>query len=207
MSLKRKSQEVGKTHEQKFAKTFEAVAGTDMPPTNRDIEDILSGVKELPDDLFFKLISDSPLYLSPQYQGKACFQDKVCGWIIEGRWNMVERLKATLEPERRGRKAEKSGGFKSLEIAETYWRYVFEIQEFLAEHEEKNKAEKKLLWKKCHPDDPAVPDFLRHHTAEELAIDPTCLRHDIKERLLRNIIKHVRPARIHSIPLSCRPSS
>lgn len=124
-----------KTPEIEFEEAFEKSAGKDCPPIDTTyLKMIEDGDIILSDDLFLDLVQESSAYLWTKP-----FQDKVTQWLLEDNRKMLGRIHTALKPERRGRKATKTEGFKSFEILSVYLKNVKMISDF----------------KKSIPEDPA----------------------------------------------------
>jgi hypothetical protein len=103
---------------------------------------------------------------------------------------MLNRIQTALKPERRGRKASKTGGFKAFEILSAYMKNDKLINDFMKEHSGKLNSIKNELFKELYPT--SKIDFRLHKTSRQLAYDLTSEELKISERVLRNITKCVR---------------
>ncbi len=168
-----------------FEEEFEKIAGHDNPPIDITfIQMIKDGRIRLTDALFFEHIKESSAYLSQKP-----FQDKVSHWIQAGDRKKLNRIQTALKTERRGRKASKTGGFKSFEIKKVFIENVKLINEFLDKHVGVFNSEKNKLFKESYP--ASNINFCSHKTARQLAYDLTSQELNISERTLRNITKYV----------------
>lgn len=168
-----------------FEEEFEKIAGHDNPPIDTTlIQMIKDGRIKLTDILFFELLKESPNYLDTKP-----FQVKLSQWTREGNRKKLSRIQTALKPERRGRKATKTGGFKSFDIKEAFIKNVNLINAFLTEHAGEFCSDKNAIFKALYPS--TNINFCRNRSAKEIAVDLTCQEFDISERTLRKIIKYV----------------
>ena len=177
--------EKDKSTEIEFEEEFEKIAGPDNPPVEATLVQLIEdGQVKLTDILIFELVKESAAYLDTKP-----FQDKLSQWTREGNRRKLNRIQTALKPERRGRKASKTGGFKSFEIKKVFIENVKLINEFLDKHVGVFNSEKNKLFKELYPT--SYIDFRRHKTARQLGYDLTSHQLNISERTLRNITKYV----------------
>lgn len=176
-----------KSPEIEFEEAFEEIAGKDCPPVDTSyLKMIEDGDILLSDDLFLDLVKESSAYLRTRP-----FQDKVTQWQLEENHKMLNRIQTALKPERRGRKATKTEGFKNFEILSVYLKNVKLISDFKKEHPGRPGGILNKLFKESHP--ASELDFRLHRSPSELAYDLTTKELNISERTLRKIKKYVHP--------------
>ena len=171
--------------ELEFELAFEEIAGKDCPPVDTIfIKMIEDGDILLTDDLFFELVKESSAYLQT-----TPLKDKLSIWHLENNRKMLNRIQTALKPERRGRKATKTGGFKAFEILSAYMKNVKLINDFIKEHSGKPNSIKNELFRELYQT--LNIDFRLHKTSRQLAYDLTSNELNISERTLRKITMNV----------------
>lgn len=174
-----------KSSEVEFEEEFEKIAGPDCSPIQTTLLKMIEdGNVKLTDVLFFELVKESSHYLQTKP-----FQDKVSSWLLKENRKMLNRIQTALKPERRGRKATKTGGFNSFKVKEVYLKNVKLINDFKEENKGKFNSEKNELFKKLYPT--SNIDFSLHESSKQLAYILTSQELNISERTLRKITKYV----------------
>ena len=171
--------------ELQYEMVFEEIAGKDNIP----IESTLIKMIEdrdiiVTDELFIDLIKESPAYLQT-----APFKKILADLTIKGNRKMLNRIQTALKPERRGRKATKTGGFKNSDTLRAYIKNVKLISDFKKKHSGEFPSTLNKLFKESYP--ASNINFVRHHSAKELAYDLTSKEMNIGKRSLHYITKHV----------------
>lgn len=178
--ISKKSTKKPPTDQDEFERAFTELAGKDNPPIDDTyLSMIESGDVQLTDELFFRLLRESPDYIN-----KEPFQTKNSKWTLEGNTKMLNRIKTMLRPERRGRKHSSDDEFETKEI---YLNNIKLLSDFKKKYPDNSARKLNEHFKEEYPE--LNVDFRKHRSAKELAFDLTADQLKKSDKTIRNIIK------------------
>lgn len=165
-----------------------------QPVDDTLLERIESGQEELTDQLFFKLIKETSLYL-----GHRLFQKRIAQWqyyLNNHLYSDVEQRDAkkkllqigrTLAHEDKGRPEK----IPDIAIYGEYKRALEIIDRFLQEHKDDRIEQRSKAFKAAFPLQSKFVEIKKHRSASQIAIHILIKKYAISERSLWTIIKNV----------------
>lgn len=172
-----------------------------QPIDDSILEHIESEDLVLTDQLFFKLIKETPLYL-----GFLPFQNRIAQWqycLNNPLYSDVEQREAkkkllqigrTLAYEHKGRPEK----IPNIGIHHQYKIVVKEIDKFLQEHKNEKLHERWKNFQSTYPESSKYVDIKRHRTAKEIAFHFIVKKYHISTRSLRTLISNLPSYDIHT---------
>ena len=177
---KKYTSERSSTNKEEFEKTFIELAGKDNPPIDETYLSMIEvGDVQLTDEIFFRLLRESPGYINEKP-----FQAMISEWHLTGNRKMLNNIQTMLKPERRGRKLAFDD---ESEVKEKYQNNIKLLSDFKKKYPDGTAWKLNKLFKEEYPE--LNVDFRKHRSAKELAIDLTADQLKKSEKTIRKIIK------------------